>query len=390
MLKIVKYGDMVENMDRYIEKKRICIVATSGISLINFRGELIKSWINRGYDVVCVSIEPVEELGDMIRSIGATYYQVAGDRTSIGIISGIRMIKAYRRAFQEIKPDYCFLYMSKPVAFGGVAAIQAGIKHINVLVNGMENAYYRKSIKDFIVRCVMSTMYWFVGRKADNVFFQNHDDMNYFIEHRLLTSSSASIVNGSGVDMTYFPREELPEKPVVLMVARLLWSKGIKEYLEAAAIVKERLPDVKFLLVGGLDSNDEAISKEELEKYIKKGEIEYCGKASDVRPFLKQCSIFVLPSYHEGLPRCVLEAMAVGRAIVTTNAPGCRETVESGKNGFLIPQKNSKELAEKIMYIIEHPELLKEMANESYNICIEKFEVSKVNAAINQKMLEDK
>lgn len=360
--------------------------ATNGRSLSNFRGTLIREWVNKGYEVTCTSIEPIEEMQPIMDSLGASYIQIPGDRTGIGIYTGLRMIRNYKKLFTEYKPDMCFLYMSKPIAFGGIAAVLSSVTHINILVNGLENAYYRTGIKDFLIRCVMSTFYRIVSRFADNVFFQNSDDLNYFRKHHLLSKDNASIVHGSGVDMDYFCREPPPEVPVILMVARLLWSKGIREFLEAVKTISQKHKGVRVLLVGGLDHNDEALKEDELREAIKQTNIEYCGHAEDVRPYLKECSIFVLPSYHEGLPRSVIEAMAVGRPIITTEVPGCRETVEDGVNGYLVPAKNMKELADAMEKLIVSRELRARMGDASYRICREKFEVHKVNEKMNQKM----
>lgn len=355
------------------------MVATNGKSLVNFRGPLIKAFVSAGYDVYCVSIEPESEMQDAINSLGAQYIQVAGDRVGTGIFSGFHMISGYRELFKTLQPDICYLYMSKPIAFGGYAAVKSKVKHINILVNGLENAYYRTGFKDFIVRCVMSTFYRYIAKRADNVFFQNHDDMNYFKEHRMLKTENATVVGGSGVDMDHFAKVELPDEPIFLMVARLLWSKGIREYLEAVARLKESCPQAKVMLVGGLDHNDEALSESELNQYIKKADIEYCGYAEDVRPYLNRCSVFVLPSYHEGLPRSVIEAMSVGRAIITTDVPGCRETVIDGKNGFIVPVRKSEGLYEKMKLLAEDSNLRACMAEESYQLCKERFDVKIVN-----------
>lgn len=368
--------------------KKICVVATDGASLVNFRGPFIKQLVADGYDVHCVSIEPEFEMAKAMSALGAKYIQVAGDRVGTGVLSGFKMIKGYKAMFDSIKPDYCFLYMSKPIAFGGIAAKRSGVKHINILVNGLENAYYRTGIKDFIVRLVMSTAYRTVSDSADNVFFQNHDDMQYFTDHRILRRNNATVVGGSGVDMQHFAKAPLPDGAVFLMVARLLWSKGIREFLDAVTRLKNACPECKVLLVGGLDNNDEALSEAELNQYIKKADIEYCGFAEDVRPFLQRCSVFVLPSYHEGLPRSVIEAMATGRAIITTDVPGCRETVKDGVNGFLATVKNSDSLYEKMMVLAQSAELRADMAEASYKLCQEKFDVNLVNKTMISKMEE--
>ncbi len=364
----------------------ICVVATSGDSLINFRGRLIKSFVELGHTVYCLSIEPPDDMKTQIEKLGAKYFRVNGSRVGTGVFEGLRMIRQYEKAFRMIKPDMCFFYMSKPVAFGGEAAIRCHVKHLNVLVNGLENAYYRNTPKDYFIRHIMSHFYKKVSKHADNVFLQNSDDFGYFIKHRLSDEKRTSVVNGSGVDMEFYERMPLPDEPVVLMVSRLLWSKGIREFLSAVKSVKESHPEVKFMLVGGLDSNDEALSESELNDFLKDCNIEYCGYASDVRPYLGRCSIFVLPSYHEGTPRCILEAMAAGRAIITTDAPGCRETVIDGVNGYIVPVGNSRLLAERIETLSEDSELRSTMAVESYRICAEKYEVLKVNCFMNNKM----
>lgn len=351
---------------------------------------MIREWVDMGYEVVCASIEPIEEMQCIMDSLGASYIQIPGDRTGIRVSSGFNMIRNYKKLFMENKPDMCFLYMSKPIAFGGIAAVLSSVAHVNILVNGLENAYYRTGIKDFVVRCVMSTFYRIVTGFADNVFFQNRDDLNYFKKHHLLLKDNASVINGSGVDMEYFRREPIPDKPVILMVARLLWSKGIREFLEAVKIISQKHKGVRVLLVGGLDHNDEALKEDELRKAIEQTNIEYCGHANDVRPYLKECSIFVLPSYHEGLPRSVIEAMAVGRPIITTEAPGCRETVEDGVNGYLVPVKNADKLAEAMEKLIISGELRAKMGDASYRICKEKFEVHQVNGQMNQRMFDRK
>jgi glycosyltransferase involved in cell wall biosynthesis len=362
------------------------IAASDGKSLLNFRGPFIRFLVSQGHKVICSSIEPPQQIESEINALGAQYRQVSGSRVGIGISDGLKMIKEYRKLLKDIKPDICFFYMSKPTVFGSVAAFLSKAEHINILVNGLENAFYRNGLKDFIVRAVMTFGYRFASKNADNVFFQNNDDYNYFMTHNI-HPRNALVVGGSGVDMQYFAKQPLPDAPVFLMVARLLFSKGIREYLEAAAKLKKEHPDASIMLVGGLDNNDESLSKEELNRYIANSEIEYCGFAEDVRPYLAKCSVFVLPSYHEGLPRSVIEAMAVGRAIITTDVPGCRETVKDGVNGFIVPKGQSNPLAQKMAVLAGDSELRKTMAEQSYQMCLERFEVGKVNRQMYDSMI---
>lgn len=365
---------------------RIVISASNGMSLINFRGELIKEWVKRGHEVVCTSIESEQEMRSKIELLGAKYYCVSGTRTGLNICSGLKMIRDYIDAYRFLKPDLCFLYMGKPIAFGGLAAILCGIKRIVVFVTGLEMAFYSPGIKNIIIRTILKILFRIVHKYSELVFFMNQDDYNNMLRWNLVTSKQAVIVNGSGVDLNHFSRKPMPDSDVVCMVARLVWSKGVREYIEAATIVRQQYPDVRFLLVGGLDESQEAITESELQEVVQKGIVEYCGFAADVRPYLEACTIFVLPSYHEGNGRSIVEAEATGRPIITTLAPGCRETVIDGYNGFLIPPKDGKALAAKICYLLNNRELLMQMADNSYTYCLEKYDVKKVNKVFLEKM----
>lgn len=361
---------------------KIIIAASSGKSLIDFRGSLIKDIVNKGHEVYCISCENDNSIKEKISYLGASYVYVPMSRTGTNPIQDIKTIISFKKVIEEINPDMYFAYMSKPIAYGGMAAKMCKVPEINVLVSGLEIAFYSNGIKNAIVRFILKYLFNNVHKSCRNIFFQNPDDMNTFLDMKIAKKEQAVLVNGSGVDMRIFKRQPFPDKVTILMVARLVWSKGIREYISAAKMVKERYPNARFMLVGGLDTNPESLSKKELDENIQSSVIEYYGYAEDVREFLNQCSVFVLPSYHEGTPRSVLEAMATGRPIITTDAPGCRETVIDGKNGFLVPIKDSDKLAEKIIWTIEHRQEAEIMGEESFRICQEKFEVNKVNEKI--------
>lgn len=364
----------------------IIIVATAGESLIKFRGPLIKEWIKRGNKVTCISIENPSEIEQDIKDLGASYYQVSGNRTGTSVFDGIKMIKKYKKAFKELKPDICFLYMSKPIAFGGLAAISLKIKKIFVFQTGLEIAFYSKGLRNWAIRIVLKHLYKRVQKKCETVFFMSHYDQEKMIEWKLVRREKTYYVDGSGVDMVKFQRVPLPNEISVLMTARLVWSKGIREYIEAAKIVKESFPSTKFMLVGGLDENSEALSKDELNNLVKEGTIDYKGYLQDVRPALKQASIFVLPSYHEGKGTAILEAQACGRVIITSDAPGCSETVVDGYNGFIVPVRNGKALAEKIIFLIQNRQLIIEMGNNAYEYCKKTFSSEIIVNNISNKM----
>jgi glycosyltransferase involved in cell wall biosynthesis len=225
-------------------------------------------------------------------------------------------------------------------------------------------------------------------RSAKVVFFQNPDDQQVFRARGILSPNSSSVVvNGSGVDLDKFVFiSPLKVKPVFLLIARLIGDKGIREFVQAAQLIQRSYPDCRFLLVGGLDSNPDAISQIELDDWIHNGMVEYLGRLDDVRPAIARASVYVLPSYREGTPRSVLEAMAMGRAIITTDAPGCRETVIDGENGFLVPVKSVDALVDAMTRFIEDPDLAVRMGKRSREIAEEKYDVHKVNAVMLKEM----
>jgi glycosyltransferase involved in cell wall biosynthesis len=213
--------------------------------------------------------------------------------------------------------------------------------------------------------------------------FQNPDDRNLFVASGLVPSTlPVTLINGSGVDLAAYSPCPLPDEPVFLLIARLLADKGLREYQRAARRLKARYPRARFLLAGDLDPNPLSISAEELAKWRADGAIEYLGRLEDVRPAYAAALVYVLPSYREGTPRTVLEAMAMGRPIVTTDAPGCRETVVDGVNGFLVPVRDDAALETALERFILDPSLADRMGRESLAIAREKYDVHKVNAVI--------
>ena len=231
-----------------------------------------------------------------------------------------------------------------------------------------------------MIGVIVKMLYRIGLRKATHVIFQNPDDLNEFCDRKLVKREKCSFVNGSGVNLEKFERAPYPEHTAFFMLSRLLKSKGVCEYLEAARIVKNQHPDVKFFILGKYEFEmQDAVDKDYVEQFIQDGIVERFEETSDVRPYYAMCSVYVLPSYREGTPRTVLEAMAMGRPIITTDTQGCRETVIDGKNGFIVPIKNAEAVAEKMIWFIEHPESIPTMGEESLLLVNEKFDVNKVN-----------
>ncbi|MBP5621948.1 MAG: glycosyltransferase family 4 protein, partial [Thermoguttaceae bacterium] len=278
-------------------------------------------------------------------------------------------------------PDVTLGYTVKPVIYGAIAAKRAGVGNVNSLVTGGGYTFISTSLKARVLGAVVRTLYKIGFGKADHVIFQNPDDMNEFCERGFVQREKCSFVNGSGVNISRFELVPYPKVVSFFMLSRLLKSKGVCEFLEAARIVKEKHPEVNFYLLGKYETAmQDAVEKQFVERFITKGIVERFDETSDVRPYYAKSSVYVLPSYREGTPRTVLEAMAMGRPIITTDTQGCRETVIDGKNGFLVPVKDCKAVAEKMFWFIEHPEKIKERGEESRKLVESKFDVNHVNA----------
>jgi glycosyltransferase involved in cell wall biosynthesis len=365
---------------------KIIVAASFGPSLTNFRGDFIKEMVRAGNEVTCISIESKEDMAENIKKLGADYISTGGSRTGTGLLENLLLFWKYIKILKRIQPDICFLYMAKPIVFGGIASIILRVKKIYPFVTGLETAFYSKGIDNFLIRRILCSFYRVIFYFSKVIFFMNQDDYDKMIYMKLIKSGKGVLVNGSGVNMNYFTRLPLPEEACILMTARLVEGKGIREYFKAASKLKEKYQQVEFLLVGGLDEHKEAISEKELKHLLKEGTVTYCGYAEDVRPYLKRCSIFVLPSYHEGNGKSIVEAMAAGRPVVTTNAPGCKDTVIDGYNGYLVKVGDSEELAKGLEVLIQNRELREVMGEYSFQLCKEKFEVNHINKILLTQM----
>ena len=279
---------------------------------------------------------------------------------------------------KKIKPNYFLGYTHKPVIYGNLAAWMAGVNKQFALITGLGYTFQSKILW---LNHLLQFLYRISMRKVEKVFFQNPDDESLFQNLGIIKTSDnkSVVVNGSGVDLKKFNTSPFPTKIQFLLIARLLGDKGVREYFKAAKAVREKRPDIKFGLVGWIDNHPNAISKQELDERIDAGDIFFYGRMDDVKPAISESSVYVLPSYREGTPRTVLEAMAMGRPIITTDAPGCKETVKDGINGYIVKVKSSQALVKAMFSFIEQPELIDSMGNNSRKIAEDKYDVDKVN-----------
>lgn len=356
---------------------RFILVSPKNRTAYNFRGDLIKRIISCGYEVIVTGPNRVGV--EKIEALGARFVEIPMNKNGVNLKEDLKYQKALYELFKKEKPDVVLGYTSKPVIYGSIAAKKAGVPHKVAMITGLGYAFTAQTKKAKAIRAVMSVLYKKALNCADTVIFQNPDDREQFVSSGLVKSEKCRVVNGSGVNTNRFSVADYPDKITFFMLSRVMYSKGIREYLRACELVKEKHPEVRFMLLGACENIQDSLSKEDLAPYVEKGIIEHFGETDRVEDYYKQCSVYVLPSYREGTPRTVLEAMSMGRAIITTDAPGCRETVIDGKTGFLVPVKNAEAVAEKMTEFIENPELIKTLGAASAEYAREKFSVDKVN-----------
>lgn len=366
------------------------LVASFPDSLIKFRGPLIEALIQAGCSVhVAVpGLDAGSAIASHLSGLNVTVHDIPLERTGLNPVKDLSALLTLRKLVVQISADYVLGYTIKPVIYGTLAAWLGGVRHRFALITGLGYAFTGEATGlRKVLRALIQKLYRFSLSRNRLVFFQNPDDESLFRQLNLLKPAIPSrVVNGSGVDVAEYAVSPLPEAPVFLLIARLLGDKGVREYAQAAALVKAQYPESVFRLVGWIDDNPDAISQQELDEWVASGTVEFLGKLADVRPAIADSSVYVLPSYREGTPRTVLEAMAMGRAVITTDAPGCRETVVDGDNGYLVSVQDVAELADAMMKLIESPDRIATMGARSRQVAEEKYDVHKVNAVMLKEM----
>lgn len=364
---------------------RVVIIAGLASSLVNFRGPLLEALREAGHEVHAIAPAGDDKTLAWLRARAITFTSIDLERSSLSPAADIKVFMQLRSALAAIRPDVVITYTIKPVIYGTLAAALSGVKRRYAMITGLGYAFTNgeRSLKRQLVNRIASGLYRLALKRVQVVLFQNPDDKQAFEQAGILaTETRTVIVNGSGVDTDFFSPRPLPVAPHFLMIARLVADKGIGEYIAAARIVRTCNSDASFHLVGPLDPNPAAFDITALEQAVAEGNIIYHGEMADVRSAIADCSVFVLPSYREGTPRSVLEAMAMARPIVTSDAPGCRETVEHGKNGYLVPIKDVSGLAEAMARLASNPELRQVMGRASYALALSKYQARDVARSI--------
>jgi glycosyltransferase involved in cell wall biosynthesis len=338
----------MQNKDSKV-KPTILLCSNYAWTILNFRMSLIKSLINDGY-----SVEVITQFDGYEADLEASVTKVHNLTISRkGLNPIIDLITFFNILFclYRVKPDAFFAFTIKPVIYGAMASRVMNVPTI-LTITGLGTAF----LLDNWVTKIVQTLYFFALKKVSAVFFQNKSDKLIFINKKLIDPQRAYNIPGSGVDINKFKGHNYKEDggKNFLLIARMLWDKGVGEYIEAAKIVKSKYPNVNFSLLGPVDvQSRSSISKAQVLEWQESGFIEYLGESDDVKPFINQSSCVVLPSYREGLSRVLLEAGSMGRPLITTNVPGCKELVDEGINGFICEAKNPKDLAKAMFKFLE-------------------------------------
>lgn len=369
---------------------KIALIGTSSACVLGFRADLIKLLISKGHEVFAFALDYDDFSRYKVKELGAEPVDYLFSRTGLNPFSDIINTYKLSKKIKSISPDLVFSYFAKPVIFGTIAAVIAGIKRRIGMLEGLGYIFTDQpngvSYKIRILRKIQVFLYRFSFPFLERIIFLNQDDPIDLIVNNRLSVNKYNVLGAIGLDLKSYPYSKPICPPIsFIFIGRLLAEKGIHEYISAARIVKKNYPQVKFIMLGALDEgNPGGISAIELNSLINDGIVTYPGHVSNVQEWLAQASVFVLPSYYrEGVPRSTQEAMAIGRPVISTDVPGCRETVIDSVNGFLIKPFSSNELAEKMIFFIKNPEQIEKMGKESFKMAQEMYD----SLAVNEKLI---
>lgn len=363
----------------------IAIIGTTAHSILGFRVDLIKALVAKGHCVYAYAQDYQLQTIQQVEALGAVAINYPFNRTGLNPL--IDLINTYRliKLLKQYKIEQTFCYFTKPVIFGTLAAVFAGVKHRYAMLEGLGYTFTPQpdgtAFKAKLLKRIQVFLYQCTFPRLTRLILLNDDDKRDLVDHYRINVDVA-ILGAIGLNLDDYPYTPAPIQPVrFLFIGRLLKEKGIYQYIQAAKQIKQKYPETEFVVLGPIDQeNPGGLSEAELKRLIGDQIIIWPGFVNNVAEWIKKSSIFVLPSYYrEGFPRSTQEAMAIGRAIITTNAPGCRETVKEGINGFLVSPYSTSEVVDKMEYFITHPYEIINMGNHSYQMAQKKFDAKRIN-----------
>lgn len=355
---------------------KILLLCSKSSVVVGFRKKLIEKLQSLGHQVCALAFDNQKE--EIIKERNIEFYYFNDANRSLNPFKVLSLKSRYAKMIKKINPDLVFSFMLKPNIYGVQGAKKAGVENIYSMVEGAGDVFINNGLKWKLIRKYVCHGYKKAFKHSKKVFFLNQDDKKDFIKRGLVKPEQCEIVHGVGIDLDRFTQRPLKNKNSFLMVARLLKTKGVFEYCEASRLVKEKYPEATFNLVGP----ENTVKAQDLKEYIDAGIINYLGPTTDVVPYFENTAINVLPSYREGLGLVNAEAGAIGRASITCDTNGTRDTVIDGYNGFLVPVKNAQAIADKMIYFLENPDKVEEMGNNARKFAEEKFDHRRINEHI--------
>lgn len=368
----------------------LAMVTSEAYSLSNFRGPLIRELVRRGVTVYALAPDFRDDTREAVARHGAIPVDISLSRTGLHPLRDLADIGRLAVRLRRIGPDAVLTYFIKPVIYGTLAAAMSGVQRRFALVAGLGYMFSddREAGVGALLRRLVRVLYRAAFSRCDKVFLQNEEDLAELVGMGLLAREKAVRLNGTGVELGRLkPAPPVLSPPTFLLMARLLKQKGVREFAAAAEAVKASHPNARFILLGDVDPNPNSVTRAEVESWVARGILEWPGQVTDVSPYIAQTSVYVLPSYYrEGIPRSTQEAMAMGRPIITTDNTGCRETVIDGVNGFIVPVRDERALANAMLRFVENPGLIEPLGRESRRLAEERFDVNKVNDTMLNEM----
>ncbi|MEQ8360888.1 MAG: glycosyltransferase family 4 protein [Cytophagales bacterium] len=339
--------------------KKILISINTSWNIYNFRRNLIMNFLDHGMKVFACA--PKDEFSHKLISLGIEFHDIKISQKGTNAFDDFNLLLSYKKIIKDIRPDICLFYTIKPNIYGSLAAQSENVPFINN-ISGLGTVFLRNRPSSYIAKL----LYKRALKNSSHVFFQNQDDLNLFKETGIILHNRREVLPGSGIDVDYFKPKHVNvnnENFTFLMVSRLIFDKGIREYIKATQIVRNKFPNVNFNILGQAEEKGNlGFTKSEIIQISDENNIEWHSLKVDVRPYMSQADVIVLPSYREGMSRALLEALSMEKAILTTDVPGCRELVNKNQNGLLCKAKDANDLAQKMIELIEMPiEKVKQM-----------------------------
>lgn len=360
-------------------KKKLLIVVSVAKFFLSHRLTLAKAAQAAGYEVHIAT--PSSTLNVDITANGLIHHCISMDRGGLNPFRDVLAISSLCRLYKRIQPDLVHLVTIKPILYGGIAARLMRVPAVVNALSGLGYMFISTAHKIKILRSLVLFLYKMAFRHPNMcAIFQNENDLEFFVNKKLLDKNNTVLIRGAGVDMQEYALSAEPanSSPIIILPSRMLWDKGIAEFVAAARMVKKQMA-ARFVLAGHCDeANPAVISQQQLSAWASEGVIEWWGERKDMPAVFRQANIVCLPSYREGLPRVLVEAAASGRAIVTTDTAGCRDVVHDGENGLLVPIKNATALAEALLKLIRNPQLRISMGRQGRQIVAQDYSLDTV------------